>query len=428
MRSAWIVALLPLLLAAGPAGAGEPPDAFAQAERMGRGVNILGYDPIWDRFEKARFKEKHFRVIRQGGFQTVRINLHGLQHVDGDRLEPAWLETLDWAVDNALAAGLMVVLDLHNFTDFAKDPAGLKPKFLTFWREVSRRFRDAPSELIFEILNEPNGLLTPALWNAYLAEAYLTLFDVTGDARWLERARRLADAMLARFWDAESGGFYMSAEGADPHLIARPKSPSDGAIPSGNSVAVRALSMLAARGGERVYGDRASATLSAFGQSIRRHPSGFAYMLMAADELLHGGAGPRQYAAAGNVRATAREVRESDGEALTIAVDLAIRDGWHVNSDRPLSDDLIATHLGLEEGAGWRLEGVEYPPADTVRLGFQDEPLSVFQGEVTLTARVAPASEADPGAVAALRLKIQACDDRVCLKPEELVLEVPITQ
>ncbi len=165
----WVLILL--LVAAGAAWADEPPDAFAQVARMGRGVNILGYDPIWGDRAQARFQERHFEVIRRGGFQTVRINLHGLQHVDGDRVEPAWLETLDWAVEYALAAGLMVVLDLHNFTDFAKDPVGLSPKFLAFWRQVAPRFRDAPSELIFEILNEPNGLLTPALWNEYLAEA-----------------------------------------------------------------------------------------------------------------------------------------------------------------------------------------------------------------------------------------------------------------
>lgn len=165
--SIFLVITLALLTAQ----ADDAPNAFAQAERMGRGVNIIGYDPIWKDFEKARFQEKHFEIIRQGGFQTVRINLHGLQHVHGDRVDPTWLETLDWAVNHALAADLMVILDLHNFTDFAKDPKGLEPKFLAFWRQVAPRFKDAPSELLFEILNEPNGLLTPALWNEYLAEA-----------------------------------------------------------------------------------------------------------------------------------------------------------------------------------------------------------------------------------------------------------------
>ncbi len=259
---------------------------------------------------------------------------------------------------------------------------------------------------------------------AYLAEAFATLYDVTGEARWLERARELADAMLERFWDDESGGFYMTAAGADPHLIARPKSPNDGAIPSGNSVAVRALAMLAARTGERSYADRANSTLSAFAQSIARYSAGFAYMMIGADELLHGKSGPRQYAAAGTVKATARVTGSSD-QGLRIAVDLRIRDGWHVNSDRPLSKDLIPTALSADSDRGeWTLDDVDYPAPDTVRLGFQDEPLNVFLGDVTFTTRVRPAGEPE-GAVVPLRLRVQACDDRVCLKPEEMVLEVP---
>ena len=294
------------------------------------------------------------------------------------------------------------------------------------WAENRRR--DGGGDLELWRIHLAGSSSIPALQEdyAYLAEACLTLFDVTDEARWLERARLVADAMLARFWDTEAGGFYMTADGVDPHLIARPKSPGDGAIPSGNSVAVRALAMLAARGGERGYRDRANATLSAFAESIRRHPTGFAYMLMAADELLHGGAGPRQYAAAGNVRATARATEDGSGKTLKVAIDLRIRDGWHVNSDRPLSGDLIATDLDLVEDGGWSLGGVEYPRAETVRLGFQDQPLNVFQGEVTITARVTPRDDVGDDTVVPVRLKIQACDDRVCLKPEVLVMEVPV--
>jgi endoglucanase len=166
--------LLGAALAVAAAGAAERVDPSVQVKRMGRGVNIIGYDPIWKSFEKARFKEKHFRLIKEAGFQTVRINLHAFSHMDpapGNRLPAAWLDTLDWAVKNALANDLMVILDLHNFTDFAKDPVGLKPRFLAFWRQIAPRYQDAPSGVVFEILNEPNGKLTPELWKEYLREA-----------------------------------------------------------------------------------------------------------------------------------------------------------------------------------------------------------------------------------------------------------------
>jgi endoglucanase len=152
----------------------EKDNSFELVKRLGRGVNILGYDPVWDDFAKGRFKEKHFRIIREAGFQSVRLNLHVLQRMDetnGFKLEDSWLKILDWAVNGALDNGLAVILDLHNFTDVAKDPEAFKPRIMAFWRQIARRFRDAPDSLLFEILNEPNGKLTPGLWEEYWSEA-----------------------------------------------------------------------------------------------------------------------------------------------------------------------------------------------------------------------------------------------------------------
>lgn len=162
------------ILLAHPFAAAASPDAFDQVKRLGRGVNILGYDPIWGNFKDARFRERHFKLIREAGFQSVRINLHALQRMDAAasyRLDQDWLGTLDWAVQNALANGLMVILDLHNYNDVAQNPAAFKPRVLAFWNQIAERFRDAPDSVLFEILNEPNGKLTPALWKEWSAEA-----------------------------------------------------------------------------------------------------------------------------------------------------------------------------------------------------------------------------------------------------------------
>lgn len=177
---------------AGPvrAGRSEPGTApgeaaFAAVERLGRGVNIIGYDPIWQDFDQGRFREKHFRLIREAGFDSVRINLHALQ-VMGPApdyaLPRAWLATLDWAVEQALAAGLAVVLDLHNYNDVAQDPAAAKPRVMAFWKQVGERYKGRPESLIFEVLNEPNGKLDAKLWNEWLPEA-LAVIRATNPSR-----------------------------------------------------------------------------------------------------------------------------------------------------------------------------------------------------------------------------------------------------
>jgi len=147
-------------------------DPFAQIEKMRRGVNIIGYDPLWNDFTKARFHERHFQLIHEAGFQTVRVNLQAFRHMDSeDRLEPAWLKTLDWVVKNALANDLTVILDEHDYEFCGEHADACRTKLLAFWQQVAEIYKDAPASVVFEILNEPNGQLTDQGWNALMREA-----------------------------------------------------------------------------------------------------------------------------------------------------------------------------------------------------------------------------------------------------------------
>lgn len=82
----------------------QPLDATEQNKRLGRGVNIIGYDPLWYSRADARFQEKHFRLLKEAGFQSVRVNLHAFAHMDREKdwaLHARWFETLDWVVERA---------------------------------------------------------------------------------------------------------------------------------------------------------------------------------------------------------------------------------------------------------------------------------------------------------------------------------------
>jgi endoglucanase len=144
----------------------------AWASPFGRGVNILGYDPIWKSPEQARFRAEHMRAIREAGFQHVRVNLHPFHHMGPDlTLSSQWWNTLDWVVGVATSNGLAVVLDCHEFQAMGRDLDANRPRFLAFWRQMAERLRDAPDSVAFELLNEPHGQLTPARWNELLVEA-----------------------------------------------------------------------------------------------------------------------------------------------------------------------------------------------------------------------------------------------------------------
>ena len=148
--------------------------SFTQNKKLGRGVNIIGYDPIWQSRDRARFKEHYFQMIKDAGFSTVRINLHAFRHMDRNndyKLTDSWWEVLNWAVDNAIKSDLMVILDMHEYGSMGRNPENGKQALLAFWTQVSERFKNAPDNVIFEILNEPSKQLTPELWNQYLKEA-----------------------------------------------------------------------------------------------------------------------------------------------------------------------------------------------------------------------------------------------------------------
>lgn len=179
------------------------PDAFALNQKLGRGVNILGYDPIWRSREQGRFKAEYFQKLKAAGFSSVRINLHAFRHMDAqNNMSASWFAVLDWAVREAQAQNLVAILDLHDFQPLGQDPAGNKEKFLTFWRQLAAHYQNAPATVLFEVLNEPHEKLTPELWNEYFAEALQIIRQtnptrtvIVGPGQW-NQIDRLGDLKL----------------------------------------------------------------------------------------------------------------------------------------------------------------------------------------------------------------------------------------
>ena len=158
-------------LASHLASAAEPLSAADQVAQMKRGVNIVGYDPLWKDAAKGRFKPRHFKIIKDGGFDTVRINLYGFRQMN-DKLEvaPTWYATLDGLVEEALKQNLNVVLDEHDYERCPDDTARCRQLVLAFWSQVAEHYKNAPDKVMFELLNEPNRAMDP-VWNSILAEA-----------------------------------------------------------------------------------------------------------------------------------------------------------------------------------------------------------------------------------------------------------------
>ena len=76
---------------------------------------------------------------------------------------------------------------------------------------------------------------------ACMAVASSTLFQVTGEQVWVERAQQLLDAAIEHFADpAHLGSWFDTADDAEA-LVTRPRDPLDNATPSGASTITEAL-------------------------------------------------------------------------------------------------------------------------------------------------------------------------------------------
>jgi hypothetical protein len=117
---------------------------------------------------------------------------------------------------------------------------------------------------------------------ADLLAGVLDFYEVTLQARWLEFAVDLAEAMLARFCDREAGGFWQS-DGRTGDLILRVKEDYDGAEPSGNCVAILALLKLAAITDCKAFRDAAESALRFLSARMQQTPHALPYGLSALD-------------------------------------------------------------------------------------------------------------------------------------------------
>lgn len=122
---------------------------------------------------------------------------------------------------------------------------------------------------------------------AQMARASLTLFEATGDADFLERARAWAAQAVGAHWDGHGGGFFQAAADAAPSL-ARLKIALDMPDPSGNAAIVEVLAKLYFLTGDESLRERAEKTLTVMGGGLEVDPLGTAGLLNAADALRRG--------------------------------------------------------------------------------------------------------------------------------------------
>jgi hypothetical protein len=119
---------------------------------------------------------------------------------------------------------------------------------------------------------------------AFFVYGLIELYEATFEDKYIQAAAELTKSMVAKFWDQKNGGFYQTqnSDAAMPKM----KQLYDGAIPSGNSVALQDLLWFSRLTNEPVYETMATQMTKTFAQEIEGAPEAYTFFLSSIDFLI----------------------------------------------------------------------------------------------------------------------------------------------
>lgn len=120
---------------------------------------------------------------------------------------------------------------------------------------------------------------------AFLVWGLIELYEALFDVDYLKTALELNAIMLEHFWDDAHGGLFFTPDDGE-ELLVRIAEIYDGAIPSGNSVAMQNLLKLSHLTGDSTLEEKADAICRAFSAEIKAQPLGHTMFLSALDLAL----------------------------------------------------------------------------------------------------------------------------------------------
>ncbi len=150
---------------------------------------------------------------------------------------------------------------------------------------IEKKMRNQDGSLIHRYRDGEASLPAHIDDYAFMIWGLRELYEACFDVQYLRTALDLNQYLLAHFWDDQSGGFFFTADNAEDLLVRR-KELYDGAIPSGNSVAMLNLLCLARMTANTDLEQKAEMLSRAFSGNISEAPSAHTQMMVAVDFAL----------------------------------------------------------------------------------------------------------------------------------------------
>jgi len=211
--------------------------------------------------------KKHMESIRQKLFAYREKRIH--PHKD-DKILTNW----NGLMIAALAKGAQVFNEPRYATAANRAADFILNNLTTPDGRLIHRYRDGQAALSAHIDDY-----------AFLIYAMLELYEITFDVSYIHRALEMNRDLINHFWDDNSGGFYFTADDSEG-LLLRQKEIYDGAIPSGNSVAMLNLLRLGRLTANSDFERKAARIGQAFSGNVWQSPSAYSQLMVALDFAL----------------------------------------------------------------------------------------------------------------------------------------------
>lgn len=147
----------------------EKPPVLTKCLNIGNSLEAPKDQP-WD----VPMDPSYFSIIKQAGFQCVRLPVRFSDYADKSSLnytlDETFMKKIDSFVEEALKQHLTLILDLHHFTEIMDNPQDNRDCLTAIWKQLALRYKNYPKTLVFELLNEPQNNLDYNTWNDILAQ------------------------------------------------------------------------------------------------------------------------------------------------------------------------------------------------------------------------------------------------------------------
>jgi uncharacterized protein YyaL (SSP411 family) len=265
---------------------------------------------------------------------------------------------------------------------------------------------------------------------AFFIHGLLNLHEATGEKRWLDEAKALADLVVKWHGDSERGGYFYTSSDHEK-LFARPKEYYDGAQPSANGFMARNLVRLSLKLKDDGYRKLAEKAFRQFAGILRSNPSSAPGLCFALQMYLDGKVEtppkkelgkdtPRIPKTEEVVKMTVSREKPANGKQV-VTIRLSIEKPWHIYANPTGNPKVFGqTTVTLRVNGKAVDADIEYPEGE-MEIDKDTGNYLIYQKEAVIKATIAKPVAAD--VPIDVTVKVQACTSGVngrCLMPTDL--------